>query len=369
MNTIPLILILVIFIPGFLMTMLTPYLTRKTESFGVTIPESIHSSSELKAMRKKYMITTGILSFIVLMAFVILGQTLTQDETTFSILLSVGIGLYLVASFIVYLNFHQQMKNLKEKSNWAANKSQQVFINTGFRAERLTYSNYWFIISFIITIATIIMTFQQYNQIPNQIPMQYNFAGDVTNWAEKSYRSVLIMPIMQLYLTMLFLFINTMIAKAKQQINAEKPEESMRQNIIFRRRWSAYIIVTGTLLAVMFSFIQLSFIYPINQQLLTIVPLLFSLVMVVWAIVLSITTGQGGSRVKSQIGKDGDTIDRDDDKYWKLGQFYFNKDDPAFMLEKRFGVGWTINFARPLAWIILLAIIGLAIGIPLLMGI
>ncbi|RDW20886.1 hypothetical protein CWR48_04470 [Oceanobacillus arenosus] len=365
----PLILLLAIFIPVFLMMMLTPYLTRKTESFGVTIPEEVYSSKELKAMRKSYLISTGVLSFIVLLLFSILGLTVANHEQTISILLTTGIALYLIVSFIIYLTFHRRMKILKEKSDWAANKSQQVFINTSFRNQRLNHSNYWFLFSFVIIIATIIITIQLYSLIPEQIPMQYNFAGEVTNWVDKSYRSVLSMPIMQLYLMLLFLFINTMIAKAKQQINAEKPEESMHQNVIFRRRWSLYIIVTGTLLTIMFSFIQLSFIYPINQQLLTIIPLLFSFIMIIWAIVLSITTGQGGSRVKGKFGKNGNVIDRDDDKYWKLGQFYFNKDDPAFMLEKRFGVGWTINYARPLAWIILLAIIGLAIGIPLLLGI
>ncbi|AXI08406.1 hypothetical protein CUC15_05435 [Oceanobacillus zhaokaii] len=367
MNTMTLLLLVAVFIPVFLMMMLTPYLTRKTESFGVTIPEEIYSSKQLKAMRRSYLISTGMLSFIILLMFSFLGLTVVNDEQSLSILLTVGIALYIIVSFIIYLTFHRRMKVLKKNSNWAINKSQQVFINTGFRNQRLTHSNYWFLISFVISIVVIIITFQRYDLIPEQIPMQYNFAGEVTNWVDKSYRSVLSMPIMQLYLMLLFLFINTMIAKSKQQINAEKPEESMRQNIIFRRRWSLYIIVTGSLLTVMFSFIQLSFIYPINQQVITIVPLLFSFIMIIWAIVLSITTGQGGSRVKSQMGKNGNVIDRDDDKYWKLGQFYYNKNDPAFMLEKRFGVGWTINHARPLAWIIILVIIGLAIGIPLLL--
>lgn len=38
-------------------------------------------------------------------------------------------------------------------------------------------------------------------------------------------------------------------------------------------------------------------------------------------------------------GKGGNIIDRDDDQYWKLGMFYFNKNDSTLFLEKRFGVG------------------------------
>ena len=44
--------------------------------------------------------------------------------------------------------------------------------------------------------------------------------------------------------------------------------------------------------------------------------------------------------------------DRTPDRYWKLGIFYFNRDDPAVLVEKRFGLGYSLNFARPTAWII-----------------
>jgi hypothetical protein len=39
------------------------------------------------------------------------------------------------------------------------------------------------------------------------------------------------------------------------------------------------------------------------------------------------------------------------DECWKLGQFYFNPQDPAYMVERRFGLGYSPNFARPSAWI------------------
>jgi uncharacterized membrane protein len=41
------------------------------------------------------------------------------------------------------------------------------------------------------------------------------------------------------------------------------------------------------------------------------------------------------------------------DQHWKLGIFYYNPDDSALMVEKRFGIGYTVNFARGRAWLIL----------------
>lgn len=58
--------------------------------------------------------------------------------------------------------------------------------------------------------------------------------------------------------------------------------------------------------------------------------------------------------------------DRSPDSAWKLGLFYFNPDDPALWLEKRFGVGYTLNFGRPAAWIIIGSILGATAALVLL---
>ncbi len=45
------------------------------------------------------------------------------------------------------------------------------------------------------------------------------------------------------------------------------------------------------------------------------------------------------------------------DAHWKMGIFYYNPDDPALLVEKRFGIGYTMNFARGMAWLILALLI------------
>ncbi|WP_257346833.1 DUF1648 domain-containing protein [Pseudalkalibacillus decolorationis] len=362
-------LIMLIMVPVFIALMFIPYWTRRTESFGVTIPEEIYNRLELKVMRKQYAYIIGGISLLVVFIFLSCIPFVGNDENTLSLLLGFILILYTGGSFLVYVKFHNKMKTLKAKESWGKQKSAQVVIDTQFRQLKLTHSNLWFILSFAISISTMVITFRLYDQIPDKIPMQYNFEGEITNWMEKSYRSVLVMPIMQVYLTLLFLFINTMIARAKQQVNAENPEQSLQQNVIFRRRWSAFIIATGTALTLLFSLVQLSFIYPINHRVLTIVPIIFGIGVTLGSIVLSFSTGQGGSRVKVSAEGTGKVIDRDDDQHWKLGQFYYNINDPSLFLEKRFGIGWTINLARPLAWMILLVIILLAVSIPIVLGV
>ncbi|WP_026908249.1 DUF1648 domain-containing protein [Paucisalibacillus globulus] len=362
------IFLLLILIPAYISTMFIPYWTRRTESFGVSIPEEIYHTDRIKKLRKQYVLYSGISAIIVTILFLVLETLNDMDSNTFSIFFSILVCAYLFLHFLIYLYFHRVMKQLKQTENWGKEKPQQVFISTEFRKHKLNHSNLWFAFSFLITFASIALTFKFYNRIPEQIPMQYNFDGVVTNTVTKTPRTVLAMPIIQLYLTLLFMFLNTMIAKAKQQISAEKPEESMKQNVIFRRRWSAYLIGTGIGLSLLFMFIQFSLIFPISTELISIVPIVFTLILTLWAIILSFTTGQGGSRVRISAGTNGEAIDRDDDRHWKLGVIYFNPNDPALFLEKRFGVGWTINLARPLAWITFIIIISIIIAIPKLMG-
>jgi hypothetical protein len=49
--------------------------------------------------------------------------------------------------------------------------------------------------------------------------------------------------------------------------------------------------------------------------------------------------------------------DRTEDCHWKLGIFYFNPDDVAVIVEKRFGLGYTLNFARLATWTIVFFLI------------
>ena len=54
------------------------------------------------------------------------------------------------------------------------------------------------------------------------------------------------------------------------------------------------------------------------------------------------------------------------DSCWKLGLFYFNPDDPALFVEKRVGIGYTINFARGAAWVVLVLTVVLPLGLAAL---
>ena len=67
-----------------------------------------------------------------------------------------------------------------------------------------------------------------------------------------------------------------------------------------------------------------------------------------------------GSRTKASTAAerpDSDIIYRNDDRYWYGGIFYYNPDDPAMFVPRRFSFGWTVNFGNPRGRLFMLVII------------
>ena len=207
-----------------------------------------------------------------------------------------------------------------------------------------------------------------YDKIPARIPMHYDFQGHVNRWADKNYRSIMILPFTQMYLLGLFVFINFMIGRAKATIDPDSPKASVQKNVIFRKRWSTFTVVIGTISVIIMALPQMDFIFDIPNGLMQILTMGFPIIILVAVIILAFTTGQGGSRIKSTDEQDSRFVSRDDDQYWKWGIFYFNREDPAFFVEKRFGIGWTTNFANIWSWVFLIGIIAIAVLIPVLLS-
>jgi uncharacterized membrane protein len=71
--------------------------------------------------------------------------------------------------------------------------------------------------------------------------------------------------------------------------------------------------------------------------------------------------GQGGTRRAAPAPRDGAPVgDRTADARWKWGLFYADADDPALFVEKRFGIGYTLNFGNRWSWVI----VALAAALP-----
>jgi len=71
--------------------------------------------------------------------------------------------------------------------------------------------------------------------------------------------------------------------------------------------------------------------------------------------------GQGGSRLERSAADAPLTDGLADNRFWVLGMFYVNRDDPSLFVERRFGLGYTINFGNPKAVMLMVGFLGIVI--------
>jgi uncharacterized membrane protein len=74
-----------------------------------------------------------------------------------------------------------------------------------------------------------------------------------------------------------------------------------------------------------------------------------------------------GARAAMQIGRPV-TASAEDGDVWRLKALYFNPTDPALFVPTRYGYGLTLNFGRPFAIAIMVAILLVGLGGPLLLA-
>jgi uncharacterized membrane protein len=90
-----------------------------------------------------------------------------------------------------------------------------------------------------------------------------------------------------------------------------------------------------------------------------------------WAAALAIGVGtlvfagQGGTR-RASAPRETVIGDRSPDHCWKGGLFYVNRRDHALLVEKRMGIGYTLNFGNPGSWLLLGTALAIPFGIHLL---
>ncbi len=344
---------LFVFIVGVIMA-ITPYLTEKSIIFGVRIPVDKVDSDIIKKMKKTYVFITLILTIILTIATFILTQYL---------FLIAFMPLFMVAvEFIIYLDEHYKLESIKINEHWTFNPGSVtgIFIIEGEKR----FPWFFAIPGILVTLSIFITGTLDYKAIPEIFATHFNAGGVANAYSTKSIESVFILGFISIIITLMMCIIAYGIARTPLKTDNVSPNGTERV-VIFQERMVYTILlipafINSTLLIGSFSEWGI-----INENIfLTIIPIFLLLIFVV---AISIRTGQLGSNVKIAGTKEpintrteNSTSDnKNDDSLWKAGVAYWNKNDPRIMVPKRFGVGYTINFAHPAGKVILALIIAI----------
>jgi len=323
----------------------TPYFIRKNISFGISVPENEYQNPHLRALRHLY--TIGCLVTGLILAAVNSACYIWINTENIIWIQLIPMFLYLVISILFYFYVRTKVKSIKRESNWQVD-SKAVAEISDKSSRNKTIHTAWYLLYLMVIAITILAVVFKYPSLPEQIPMHYNIAGEIDRYAQKSIGTFAIMPIMQLLIGLLFVGINVAIRTSKRQRDFKKGNA-------FRGIVSMSLFAIGFMVMLLFTFIQLAMLTTLSEKLISVLPIAFLIATLVICIYLAIRVGQGGSRLK---GANDNPINMvDDDSHWVGGFFYCNKNDPSIFVEKRFGIGYTLNFGNPMSIIAIIAIL------------
>ena len=339
-----------------LATAFTPYFVRKNICFGISIPESEYDNPKFKALRRDYSI-----GCLAIGSIVGIGSTVCfiwmPAENAIWIQIG-GMFLYLVISMLIYFFMRSKIRTIKQASDW---KIETTTIPEISGKSDKTINIRWYLVYLAIIAITILGTVLKYPALPEQIPMHYNIAGEVDRYAQKSIGTFAIIPVIQLLIGMLFAAINVAIRISKRQGDFQKSNA-------FRGIMSIVLFAIGFMVMLSLTCVQFSMLAILNEKLVAVLPLAFLIATFLICAYLAIKVGQGGSRLKGTADQPVNIVD--DDSHWIGGFLYFNKNDPSLFVEKRFGMGYTLNFGNKKSLIaigILVVLIGALIVLPLVL--
>lgn len=341
---------LILPIVGVMMS-LTPYLMRRGEVFAVTVPTAAQGDPYLRALKRRYVAIMGVVTVVLSLAAFAFAAA--ENAGGVMAIMLVGTFILLGLGYGLMLFFREKTKVYKRERGWVA-EAQETVAAVGDQPVPRAISLKWNLLYLPIMIITFAVGAVGYSQMPNMIPLHMSFDGTVDNWTQKT-PMVLWMPVLiQAFMAACFVFVHWTITRSKKWMEPGAPATSALAYGMFARAQSIYLVAGGAAMALAIIIMPLSFMNMVSMMQSAMVIIVAALVLCVGAIAVSIVYGQAGSRVFQRM-QGSNALLADDDTHWKFGVFYFNPGDASMFLPERFGVGWTVNWARPAVWAIMVA--------------
>jgi uncharacterized membrane protein len=334
---------------------ITPAITRPTVPFGVRVPAERARATVIRRERHAYYWRTAVIGACCTITAVLLGGYGSWWLTRIILLLE------LASDFGCFWIARRKITEVKHAEDWYAGHRQVVATDTSWRTDPPRFPMRWLIPALTVIAATVIVGVLRYPDLPARLAVGFGRHG-----APKSVVSAFAIVVGQLYVTLLWTGLMLIVYRSRPDIEATDPVASTRRYRGFLAAFSRAVLtllalVNLTLLLVALRDWQ---VYRLSGPGSALPVLPFAVGLLVLAVV-AFRTGQGGFRLSSAAAARGPAAgtDRDDDRFWKAGLIYLNRDDPAIMVGARFGVGWTFNVGNPMARLVIAGIVAAPIGL------
>lgn len=229
----------------------------------------------------------------------------------------------------------------------------------------------WPALAAIVLAAATAVDVALYPTLPNPIPVHFDIAGHPDSWAAKSVWSVFGLLIIGSAVALMLTLLSVVAARysARTQTDDTADQAALRTRVQ-RGLLTSLLSQLAFVIAVGMSAIELAQRLAPRVTWVTGASAIGMIVLIMVVIIAAVARARvqlQPANVRDPRTPRPDAVD--DDQHWKGGLFYVNHDDPALVVPRRFGLGWTLNLAHPagiaLTILLLLVIAGAVAGVIL----
>lgn len=338
---------------------LTPWVTPKGELFSVSVPTAAASDPEARALKRAYsmwmIVVSAALTGWTAYVLVAMQPNIAAPTTCAATVLLVLFGYFLM------LHYRDKARALKRARGWKVEgrKSAAMLGSAGIPKP---VPLGWELLNLLPIAASVLVAALGYDNAPDSIPIHMGMDGVVNGWAEKSVQTMLLPIAFQLAMAGTMTVAHAMILESKRPIDPRRPASSAFAYGAYVHAWSACCVGIGLALNASGVVLEASQVGWVSLGVGGTTITAVSLAVLVPCVVLALRYGQNGTRLLVRLPEDF-TLCADDDDRWYGGVFYANREDPAVVVPKRFGIGWTLNLGRPVSWLIVVGLVGVCVAV------
>ena len=229
--------------------------------------------------------------------------------------------------------------------------------------------------SLLCIAAGAIIVASHWSAIPDPVPVHWNESMEADNWSDKSIGSVFFSSFVALALLGLFAIICSFIAHSEVSPRSERNIKARVRNEANLARTNTGMGVLTLLISAGMAFMQVTSPIPHYQRFHSAAIITMLILAIGGSIGLVVFILYKQSRLSEQLRgihfADQEKESPDNDHLYKWGVMYYNPDDPAVLVDKRFGTGMSFNFARWQAKVffglVILILVG-SLALPVILG-
>jgi uncharacterized membrane protein len=333
------------------LTVVLPSINSPTVPFGVRIPaQRVGDPTVLRQTRiyRWRVLVGGIVAA--------LGGVLTYSITGDTLLLPLSVLVVVGVWYGCFFLANHEIRAAKAAGRWYEGLHQGIAVDTELRTDPPRFPWLWLAPAIIVTAATVVIGVISYPSMPEMLAVHYRATGVPNRLAAKSVGTAFSLVFVQIGVSTLLAGLAAAIFhSSRPDIDPARPVGSAR----WHRQYMSLGAKALLGLAAMIDLGMLgSSLLMWTGTVASWAPMVVVLPIMA-AVAVAVVVLARKNREPDEGEEDTGLTHRDDDKYWRAGLFYINRDDRALLVPRRFGLGWTLNFGNPRTAMLLAGVVAL----------